>query len=436
MLYKQHKLKNGLNLVFVPNKKIKLIYIHIGIKIGSDTETVKTLELSHFIEHLFTLLTSNKYNSGLENRNMLSKYNIEQDAEVITKNTYFQYIMKKKYLKKFLDMLVHALVDFTIDEQLFKNEKNSVIEELNAIISDADYKFETFVDKMLYKTHTRNYSQEMRLSNVKKTKSKDILEFFKKFYTPENFVISFFGDVNEKETVKLFTDHYKLYNMLNIKPNKLLYNHEHRINIRDPKRVFYLKENKQTCNLKIMFNIPFLFFDDEYYCVFAILNILTFDLSSILLNRLRNQEGLIYDINGQMDLDENTNKLSFVFFETNVETDKIYRVIEIILEELNNLKQGKISDLIIKRYKEHLKIKHIRDSLTFQPMKLIDEYTKYVLWDKKIVKFDDEYRNFGNVNKKYITKISNKIFDFNKISIFYNGSKNHDSKINKLFNNY
>ena len=84
MLYKQHKLKNGLNLVFVQNKKIKLIYIHIGIKIGSDTETVKTLELSHFIEHLFTLLTSNKYNSGLENRNMLSKYNIEQDAEVIT----------------------------------------------------------------------------------------------------------------------------------------------------------------------------------------------------------------------------------------------------------------------------------------------------------------------------------------------------------------
>ena len=69
-------------------------------------------------------------------------------------------------------------------------------------------------------------------------------------------------------------------------------------------------------------------------------------------------------------------------------------------------------------------------------MKLIDEYTKYVLWDEKIVKFDDEYRNFGNVNKKYITKISNKIFDFNKISIFYNGSKNHDSKINKLFNNY
>ena len=45
-------------------------------------------------------------------------------------------------------------------------------------------------------------------------------------------------------------------------------------------------------------------------------NILTFDLSSILLDRLRNKEGLIYDLQGQMDLDENTKELSFVYFET------------------------------------------------------------------------------------------------------------------------
>lgn len=432
MNYKTYKLQNGLNIVFVPDKKIKLIYINIGVKIGSDTETVKTLELSHFIEHLFTLLTSNKYNDGLANRNILSKYNIDQDAEVITKNTDFQYVMKKKYLNKFLDILGNALVDFTIDEKLFINEKNSVVEELNAIINDADYKFESFVDKTLYRSHTRNYTQELRLANVKTTKPKDILDFFKKYYKPENMVISFFGDVDQKKTVSFFTDIFKSYNMLDKRPIKNLYADENKINIRNTKKIFYLKEKKQTCNLKIIFNIPYVFFDDEYYCIFSILNILTYDLSSILLNRLRNKEGLIYDLNGQMDLDENTSNLSFVYFETSVESDKITRVIEIILEELRNLKAGKIDEAIIKRYKESLKIKFIRDSLTFQPMRLIDEYTKYVLWGKKIIKFNDEYKKFGDVNKNHITKIANKIFDFNKISIFYNGSQNHDSKISKL----
>ena len=133
-----------------------------------------------------------------------------------------------------------------------------------------------------------------------------------------------------------------------------------------------------------------------------------------------------------MDLDENTKELSFVYFETNAESSKVTRVIEIILEELKNLRDGKIMQSIINRYKESLKIKFIRDKLTFKPMKMIDEYTKYVLWGEKIVKFEDEFKNFGNVNKSNITRISKQIFNMKNISIFYNGSNNHDSKIKKL----
>ena len=111
---------------------------------------------------------------------------------------------------------------------------------------------------------------------------------------------------------------------------------------------------------------------------------------------------------------------------------RFFLVLEIILEELKNLRDGKISQSVIDRYKESLKIKHIRDKLTFNPMKMIDEYTKYVLWNKKIVKFEDEFKNFGNVNKSNITKVSKQIFNMDKLSIFYNGNTNHDSKIKDL----
>ena len=63
---------------------------------------------------------------------------------------------------------------------------------------------------------------------------------------------------------------------------------------------------------------------------------------------------------------------------------------------------------------------------------MIDEYTKYVLWGEKIVKFEDEFKNFGNVNKSNITRISKQIFNMKNISIFYNGNNNHDNKIKKL----
>ena len=59
--------------------------------------------------------------------------------------------MKNNFFDKFIDMLINALYDYHVDEKLFQNEKNSVVEELNAINNDNDYKFETFVEKKFLK---------------------------------------------------------------------------------------------------------------------------------------------------------------------------------------------------------------------------------------------------------------------------------------------
>jgi len=427
MSYKIAHTKSGLQILHVPNNKIKLVYVNIGVKIGSDIETKETLEYSHFMEHLLTLLTSKKYSNGLENRNFLSQNNVKLNAENITKHTMFQFTMKTEFLDKFLDMLVNALYDYYVDEHLFINEKNSVVEELNSIISDNDYKFETFIEQSLYKNHCRSYSQKSRLLNVKKTTTNDIIKFFKKYYNSNNIVIGFYGNLNLNHVVKLFDNFYS-------KPTKNInvYSSEKGFQVSLNKRVNYIKENKPNSSLKIVFNIPYKFFDDEYYNIFAILNILSYDISSILINRLRNIEGLIYDLSALMDLDENNKNLSFVYFDTNVESKKLVKVISIILEELNNLKTKIIDKELIKRYKESLKMKQMNDSLSFNPLKMLDEYVKYLLWGEKIVKFHGEYKNFSNIDEKTIKKIANKIFNVNNMYIFYNGSKNLNTEINKL----
>lgn len=439
MNYKLILTKGGYKLLHVPDNKIDLIYVNIGVKIGSDTEIKETLEYSHFMEHLFTLLTSKKYSNGLENRNFLSKNNVKLNAENITKHTLFQFTMRKRFLNKFIDMLVNSLYDYYVDENLFINEKNSVIEELNSIINNNDYKFETFVEKSLFKNHTRSYTQEERLANVKKTKTIDIIDFFKKYYNPDNIVIGFYGNVDLNKIKKVFDDFYlsNNNNQLIVNPQKSInvYSYENNFKMDLSNRINYLKENKKNCNLKIVFNVPYEFFDDEYYTVFSILNILSYDISSILINRLRNIEGLIYDLYAIMDLDENNKRLSLVLFETSVESHKIVKVIKIILEELKKIKSIYLDEEIIKRYKESLKIKEINDSLTFNPLRLLDEYIKYLLWGEDIVKFNDEYKNFANVDKKILKKISNTIFDFNKMYIFYNGTKNHNKEIAKLLQN-
>ena len=97
-------------------------------------------------------------------------------------------------------------------------------------------------------------------------------------------------------------------------------------------------------------------------------------IAVFIINRLRNIEGLIYDLSALMDLDENSKHLSFVYFDTNVESDKIVKVVKIILEELDNIKNKYIDAKLIKRYKESLKLKQINDSISFNPLKMLDEY--------------------------------------------------------------
>lgn len=434
MKYHTHTLKNGQKLLFLHHDKINLIYVNIGIKIGSDIETKETLELSHFMEHLFTLFTSSKYNNGLTNRNYLSQNNINLNAEVTTKNTNFQYIFDKKNLNRFFDMLTHALNDFTIDKKLFENEKESVIEELNSIINDADYKFETEIDKTVYKNHTRSYSQKLRLENTKKIKPQDVLDFFKKYYRPENMVVSIYGKVRQKEIIDLMEKINKKFIKQTPCKSVNLYNLEKnfKMNIPLEKKVLHVKESKESNNLKIVFQVPYKFFDDEYYTIFSILNILTYDISSILLNKLRNVEGLIYDISATMELDEVSQNISVVYFETNVENSKMLRVIQIIIKTLNEIKEKSIPQSYINFYKENLRIKYEKEKVQFDPMRVLEEYTKYILWDEKIVDYEGEFFNFGNVNKSKIKKISNDIFNLDNIFIAYSSKNNLNKKIHSL----
>ena len=66
--YKIFKNKYGFKFLSINKPNTNLVFINISIKNGSDNETMKTLEYSHFLEHILTTLTSNKYPDAFKNR--------------------------------------------------------------------------------------------------------------------------------------------------------------------------------------------------------------------------------------------------------------------------------------------------------------------------------------------------------------------------------
>mgnify|MGYP000953570941 CR=1 FL=1 len=424
--YKIDTLKNGLKILSVPNKETKLVILTIFMKLGNDIETLNILEIGHFIEHLFSMFTSSKYPDGKINRENFAFKNIDLSAEIINKNIKFTLEFKNDNLEFVFDLISNALLDFKVDEEMFKQEKNAVIEELNEIIKDSDYDFDTKINTIIFKGHQREYSQKQRLINTRKLKSIDIANYFNTYFTSKNYVIGIFGDVNPKLYTIFKTNMKYLKNVKQCTYSKF--------NLKMNKKVIYHKKKTDVSNLKLIFKIDYNLFDPEYYIVIALLDILCGDLNSLLLKKLRNERGLIYDCEAIRDIDEIDSGLSMIYLSTLCNTDNVLEVIRSIFEILKEMKTTYIDSKYIKAYKSKIGIYKIKDNFTKKPDMVLNSYLTYLLWDKPIVRFNEEYKKLSYISLEKIKKMASNLFNKENMVVCYDGNKKLDNDIYELMN--
>ena len=425
--YKTHNLPNGLKILTMPSKKNKLVTLQLIFKLGNDVETTnRLLELTHFMEHLFCLFTSTKYPNGKENREYISNNNIDLDAEVVNKHILFSLEFKNKHIEKVFDMVCHALTDFRVDKNLFPQEKNAVIEELNDFIKEPDYKFERKIDGILFKGHQREKSTEMRIDNCKKTKVSDLSKYYKKYFTPRNYVVGVHGNFDNKSILFLKK------NMSGLTGRGYKYStfsYTNKTNL-----VFVNKESKIS-NLRIYFKVPYILFDEESYSIDALIDILSNDLNSLFLKKLRTEKGLIYDLDMGSELDEIDKNLSIIEISTSCNTSNVLKVLEYILEILYAVKNKFIDETEIKKYKEQCNISYIKDKASPSPIDILNSYCNYLLWDHKIITYEEEYKKTIDIDKHKLIQTAKNIFNFDNMVVCYDSQNNLDSKIYSIINN-
>ena len=424
--HKIYKLDNNLKIITLPNKTTSLVILTIAMKLGNDIETREILEIGHFIEHLFSMFTSSKYPDGKKNREELSFRNIDLDAHIVNKEIKFNLNFHKRQTNFVFDLVSHALTDFIVDESMFKQEKNAVIEELNEIIKDVDYKFETKIHSVIFKNSKRGFTQNERLINTKKMAVKDIDKYYKKYFTSQNYVIALFGDLN----TKLFTNFCKILTKV---PNKKSYVYStEALYLKQP--IIYFKKKEHVSNLKLIFNLPFDLFNDKYYIITALNDILTSDLNSLLLKTLRNQHGLIYDCAGYLDIDEQSSSLSSLSIETTCVTKNLIKVLGLIIDTLKFVKSNNIDEKYIKSYKAEVDILKQKSIFSKKPQVVINNYSKYTLWNKPLIKFEDNFKNLKNISQLKLRKMANLIFNSKNIVVCYDGAKQMNKEITSSIN--
>ena len=180
--FKLNNLPNGIKVIEVVDNTAKLLYISIALNIGSDLETYadKSIEIAHFLEHIFATFTSKKYPSALENNSLFAKLGVYVNASVIEKRSNYVIKVPKEHFSKVLDIIYNSIKDFTVDPKIFQQEKHAIKEELNDILNDTWINLEETANEVLYPNSPRSIGEKSRIKEVLKAKPENLLNFFKK----------------------------------------------------------------------------------------------------------------------------------------------------------------------------------------------------------------------------------------------------------------
>ncbi|XZJ42749.1 M16 family metallopeptidase [Clostridium perfringens] len=336
-------LPNGLKVITI-KKDTRLASINIGVNIGSLYEDEKELGMSHFVEHMLFKGTKNRSNEELNRE--LEFLGGDYNAYTDYISTVYSITCLDEEFEKGIELLNDMVLNSSFDEKEMKKEKGVVLSEIKSDKDDIeDLSISRTHEYAFHKSALRN-SIAGTEEHVKGFKRKQVYDFYKKYYTPDNCVIVTVSAFSHEQMQKIITDLFGKWEGKSHKKAKII-KEENKDIVKTTYKsqieqgtVTYLYAFKEVCEKD---KLP--------------LKILSYKLAessnSILFRELREERGLAYDVYSQMDLDENVNTMNIF---TSVREESIDEVIEVIDKAILDIKNKDINfdeDMLCMMKKTH-----------------------------------------------------------------------------------
>jgi len=210
------KLKNGLEVYFMPDQKSKRFQISYVIKYGSYYNDFKVGNenkyyhlpngVAHFLEHLLF-----KEKDGSEVTKKFAKYGSSADAFTSVNSTEY-YVIGAKNFKANLNILLNFVNTPYFNKDNVSKEKGIIIEEIKM---DEDDPYKDLYTKALKNIFYYSKLKESILGTVKEVKKitvDDINLAYHTFYQPKNMFIVITGNFNKEEALKEITNNESFKN--------------------------------------------------------------------------------------------------------------------------------------------------------------------------------------------------------------------------------
>ena len=413
-MYKKHVLENGLTIIGEEIPYVKSISLGVWINAGSRIEDEEISGVSHFIEHMLFKGTKNRTSKQIASEidNLGGQINAFTSKEC----TCYYVKLLNSHIDIGIDVLSDMILNSKFDKEDLDKERSVIIEELKMYEDSPEDLAYDLLTENIYKDDALGMNIIGTEESLKRLNREKLLEYFNKYYVPNNSVISISGNFNFNEIINKIEEKFKNWKKRDVD-----------IDIKKAEfKSCFLSKNKDTeqVNLALSLEAVPLENDEEVYALAVINAVLGGSISSRLFQKIREEKGLVYSIYSSQSLYRKCGELGIFASMSN---DHLKEVYESIIEEIKTMKKHYLTDIEIKESKEQLKGSYILglESTSSRMMSI----GRSLLLNNKVESTDDILKSIDNVDSEIVKIVIDKIFNLDKLGVCIVGRNVEEIKL-------
>jgi zinc protease len=200
-------LDNGLDVVVIPDHRVPVVTHMVWYRNGSADDPLGQSGIAHFLEHLMFKGTE-KHPAG-EFSKVVSALGGQENAFTSFDYTaYFQRV-SREHLKTMMEFEADRMTKLLLEEAVVGPEKDVVLEERRMRVeTDPSSQLSEAMAAALFVHHPYGIPIIGWMHEIETLSRENALDYYRRFYTPENAILVVAGDVAPDEVLRLAKDTY------------------------------------------------------------------------------------------------------------------------------------------------------------------------------------------------------------------------------------
>jgi len=205
--YVEYDLKNGLHVILHEDHSTPVVAVSVMYHVGSKNEDLNRTGFAHFFEHLMFEGSDNidrgEYSNYVEKAGGALNANTNQDR------TFYYDLLPSNQLALGLWLESERMMHANVDSIGIETQREVVKEEKRQRVDNQPYgTIIAEIMKRAFVEHPYRWVTIGSMDDLNAAEESDYVNFYKKFYVPNNATLSIAGDINIKSAKKLIKSYF------------------------------------------------------------------------------------------------------------------------------------------------------------------------------------------------------------------------------------